>query len=64
MHPAIQASLARQIAESRIADAERARAVREQTRSRRSGGGGGGARRLLGRLAHPSPPLARSRHPE
>ena len=56
------AEIARQITESRIAQAEHARAVRGLTRSPRPGRVH--ARRVLGPIAHPGLALARLWRPE
>ena len=63
MH-SFHADMARQITESRIADAERARSARHLTRARRSGRGRALARRVLQPIAHPGPALARLVRPE
>ena len=56
------AEFARQTIESRIAEAERARAVRSLTRPTRAAPGR--ARRILQPIAHPGPALARLLRPE
>ena len=58
----LHAEVARQITESRIAEAERARAVRSLTRPDRRARGR--ARRVLQPIAHPGPALARLMRPE
>ena len=57
------ADMARQITESRIADAERARSARHLARARRSGRGRV-RRRILQPIAHPGLALARLWRPE
>ena len=61
MH-SFHAEFARQTTESRIAEAERARAVRSLTRPARIAPGR--VRRLLQPIAHPGPALARLMRPE
>ena len=61
MH-SFHAEFARQITESRIAEADRARAVRGLTRSTREPRGRG--RRVLQPIAHPGAALARLLRPE
>jgi hypothetical protein len=58
------AELARQTIESRIAEAERARAVRSLTRPTRAASGQGRAHRILQPIAHAGPALARMLRPE
>ncbi len=60
----LHTEFARQITESRIAQAERARSARHVARPRRSDRGPGRARRLLQPIAHPGPALARLWRPE
>jgi len=61
MH-SFHAQIARQITESRIAEAEHARLVRGLTRPRHDRRVG--ARRVLRPIAHPGPALARLWRPE
>ena len=60
----IHAELARQTIESRIAEADQARAVRSLTRPTRAARGHGRAHRILQPIAHPGPALARLLRPE